>query len=188
MGSDTKMGKHQKLSIFISLVLRHKPEVVGLKLDDQGYLHVNELLKGVNNSGRHIDIDMLNEIVDTDDKGRYSFNADKTKVRANQGHSIPVNLNLVRGKPKDKLYHGTALEYKDNIDNKGLLKGERQYVHLSDDINTAIKVGSRHGEPIVYLVDHEKLLLDGYELWVSENNVWLSNDIPAKYLSIVNEK
>lgn len=179
------MEKHQKLSVFISLILRHKPEVVGLKLDDQGYLQVSEMLKGINDSGRHIDIVMLNEMVDTDNKGRYSFNTDKTKIRANQGHSIPVNLRLTKGEPTGRLYHGTALKYKDNIDNKGLLKGKRQYVHLSDDISTATKVGSRHGEPIVYLVDHEKLLLDGHELWVSENNVWLSDDIPAEYLSII---
>lgn len=182
------MEKHKNLSVFLSLVLRHKPEVIGLSLDDEGYLEVDKLIKGVNESGRKIDMKMLSELVDTDNKKRYSFNDDKSKIRASQGHSIPVNLSLTKGKPTGRLFHGTTEKFKDSIDSKGLLKGNREYVHLSDDLETALQVGSRRGNPIVYLVDHEQLLADGYTLWVAENNVWLSNDIPAKYLSIFNHE
>lgn len=181
------MEKHKNLSVFLSLILRHKPEVIGLKLDEEGYLEVEKLIKGINETGRKINLDILNEIVDTDKKKRYSFNHDKSKLRASQGHSIPVNLSLVKRKPKGNLFHGTSEKFKDSIDKKGLLKGSREYVHLSDNLNTALQVGSRRGRPIVYLVDWERMLADGHDLWVSENNVWLSNNIPSKYLSLFKE-
>lgn len=180
------MEKHKNLSVFLSLVLRHKPEVIGLALDGEGYLNVDELIKGINDSGRKIDMKKLSELVDTDNKKRYSFNDDRTKLRASQGHSIPVNLSLTKGKPTGKLFHGTAEKFRESIDKLGLLAGGREYVHLSDNLLTALKVGSRRGKPIVYLVDYEKMLEDDLDLWVSENGVWLSNDIPAKYLSIFN--
>lgn len=180
------MEKHQKLSVFISLILRHKPEVIGLTLDDEGYLEVNKLIEKINESGREIDLKILNEIVVTDNKKRYSFNEDKTKIRANQGHSIPVNLSLKKAVPKGPLYHGSSEKSKELIAQLGLIKGSRNYVHLSENLETAIQVGSRRGKPIVYQIDYNKMLEDNFELWISENNVWLSNDIPPKYLTLLN--
>lgn len=176
--------KHIKLSRFLSLILRHKPEEIGLTLDSQGYLEVEKLLQGINNTGRKIDKDTLDEIVASDNKQRYSYNHDKTKIRANQGHSIKVDLGLVNSKPPEFLYHGTVERFLDNIGKHGLLKMNREYVHLSKDIETAKNVGARRGEPVILIVNAEQMYNDGYDFYLSENGVWLTEKVPAKYLSI----
>lgn len=179
------MEKHIQLSRFISLILRHKPEVVGLSLDSQGYLNVDSLIKGVVNSGRFIDKQILDEIVESDDKQRYSYNMNKTSIRANQGHSIKVDLGLARQTPPKVLYHGTALKFKDSILSEGLNKKSREYVHLTDNIDTAISVGSRRGEPVIFEVDSEKMDKNGCEFLLSENNVWLVDKVPSEFILIV---
>lgn len=178
------MEKHVKLSVFLSLLLRHKPEAIGLTLDEQGYLEVDKLIENINKTGRTINKDILDEIVCSDNKKRYEYNTNKSKIRATQGHSIKVDLELIESVPKLCLYHGTADRFVESINKHGLIKGTRQYVHLSEDINTAIDVGKRHGQPIVYKVDTENMLKDDYVFWQARNGVWLSENIPAKYLSI----
>ncbi len=170
-----------KKSKFLSLILRHKPEKGNIKLDKYGYAHVEDILKSLN-----ITLNELDEIVSTDTKGRYSYNSDKTKIRANQGHSINVDLCLKEVIPPKILFHGTAQKSLESIMEKGILKMSRQYVHLSKDYNTALIVGKRHGNPIVLKIDTSKMLLDGFSFYLSENGVYLTEHVPAKYISIVN--
>lgn len=174
-----------KLSRFISLILRHNPMAIGIKLDANGWANTNELLKGMQDKGNKIDMALLEHIVDTDEKGRYSFNQDKTKIRANQGHSIKVDVQLKEVKPPSVLYHGTAEKSRDAILSKGILKMSRQYVHLSQDIETANIVGARHGIPVILEVSAERMYLDGAKFYISENNVWLTEYVDKKYINVV---
>lgn len=175
--------KHNKLSRFLSLVLRHKPEEIGLALDDQGYLSVDELIEGINNTGRMIDKRILDEILSSDNKQRYSYDSTCTRIRANQGHSIEVNLGLQKETPPKILYHGTPEKFVRAIEEEGLIKKKRTYVHLSKDLETARNVGSRRGEPVIFEIDTEAMVKDDYEFYVSENGVWLTERVPAQYLS-----
>lgn len=170
-----------KISRFISMILRHKPETIGITLDEHEWANVEELIYGVNKK-YSIDMQLLEKIVDKDDKNRYSFNEDKTMIRANQGHSIPVDVDLKKLNPPDILYHGTGEKYVESIDKQGLIRKNRLYVHLSNDIETAEKVGIRHGKPVIYKVDCKKMVEDGIEFLKSENNVWLVKEVPIKYL------
>lgn len=172
-----------KTSKFIALILRHKPETIGISLDEHGWADVHELIDGINATGKHqIDMEMLEEIVRTDEKQRYSFNGDKTRIRANQGHSIPVDVELKECIPPDILYHGTGEKYADSIDSQGLIPKSRLYVHMSADVDTARNVGSRHGKPVIYMIDSKAMNEDGLKFCLSENQVWLTKSVPAKYL------
>ncbi len=170
-------------SRFISLILRHKPETIGIELDEHGWANVEELIAGIAKQ-QEFSIEMLEEIVDTDNKQRYSFNEDKTLIRANQGHSIPVDVELTETTPPDVLYHGTGEKYVDSISNKGLIPKSRLYVHLSKDIETAISVGKRHGKPVVYKVDALQMNKNGYKFYLSANGVWLTKEVPVNYLMV----
>ena len=174
-----------KASKFISLVLRHKPEEANLKLDEHGYSNTEDLLQGMNKKGFKVTFTDLKRIVEQDEKQRYSFNDNKTKIRANQGHSIKVDLELQSIKPPNVLYHGTATRFKDSILKEGIKKQKRQYVHLSSNIETATKVGKRHGELIIFSVDSKRMYKDGYKFYLSENKVWLTDYVPNKYLKII---
>ena len=169
-------------SKYISLILRHKPEVIGISLDEHGWANVSELVAGINKT-QPFSMEQLEEIVRTDSKKRYSFNEDKTLIRANQGHSIPVDVELPEKQPPDILYHGTGEKYVSSIDRQGLIPKSRLYVHLSKDSDTAVKVGTRHGKPVVYRVDAHKMAEDGYKFYLSVNGVWLTKEVPMKYLS-----
>jgi putative RNA 2'-phosphotransferase len=171
-----------KVSKYISLILRHKPETIGISLDEHGWANVKDLINGVNKTHK-LDIKLLEEIVETDDKQRYSFNEDKTKIRANQGHSIDVDVELEESVPPDMLWHGTGMKYVKSIDEEGLVPKSRLYVHLSADIDTAKNVGARHGDPVVYRINAQQMHLDGYKFCVSENGVWLTKYVPACYLN-----
>ena len=170
-----------KTSKFISLILRHKPEVIGITLDEHGWADVEKLVAGIQRT-QAFDMEMLEEIVRTDHKQRYSFNEDKTLIRANQGHSVPVDVELSVIKPPEVLYHGTGQKYVDSIDKIGLIPKSRLYVHLSGDIDTAVKVGSRHGKPVVYRVASGRMEEDGYVFYRSVNGVWLTKEGPVSYL------
>lgn len=169
------------ISKFISLILRHKPEVIGITLDEHGWANVKELIEGIQKT-RPFDMEILEEIVKTDNKQRYSFNDDKTLVRANQGHSIPVDVELPVEVPPEYLYHGTGQKYIESIDQIGLIPKSRLYVHLSDDIDTAQIVGSRHGRPVVYRVKSRQMKENGYTFYRSVNGVWLTKTVPVEYL------
>ena len=176
--------KLKDTSKFISLILRHKPGTIGISLDEHGWADVQELIAGINASGNHqLDMDLLEEIVRTDEKQRYSFNEDHTLIRANQGHSIPVDVELEEMIPPAILYHGTGEKYVASIDREGLIPKSRLYVHLSSDEETARKFGSRHGKPVIYTVDCAAMTADGYQFFLSANHVWLTKAVPAGYLT-----
>lgn len=170
-----------RTSRYISMILRHQPEKIGITLDEHGWARVDELIERVNRT-HTLDFTMLEEIVATDDKQRYSFNEDKTLIRANQGHSIPVDVELEETNPPQYLYHGTGEKYVASIDNAGLIPKARLYVHLSKDIDTAVNVGSRHGIPVVYRVNSGKMSEDGFKFYISANNIWLTDRVPTEYL------
>ena len=170
-------------SKFISLILRHKPETIGITLDEHGWADVQELIEGMNRSEGHtLDMGLLEEIVRADEKQRYSFNKDHTLIRANQGHSIPVDVKLEEKTPPDILWHGTGEKYISSIDAQGLIPKSRLYVHLSSDMETARKVGSRHGKPVIYEIDCRGMLEDGHQFFLSANHVWLTREVPVRYL------
>ena len=170
-----------KLGRFLSLVLRHKPSAAGVTLDDHGWADVGELLSGVRRTGRQIDMDTLERIVRENNKRRYSFNEDHSKIRANQGHSIPVDIELREEKPLRRLYHGTAERFLPSIRRDGIQKMNRQYVHLSADSQTAMEVGRRHGVPVVIVIDAEAMARDGMIFYLSENGVWLCDCVAPEY-------
>ena len=168
-------------SKFLSLILRHKPETIGISLDEHGWANVDELIAGIAKS-HEFNMDILTEIVRTDEKQRYSFNEDKTLIRANQGHSVPVDLEFEAVEPPEELWHGTGEKYVSSIDVQGLIAKSRLYVHLSGDEETAVKVGSRHGKPVLYIVKSGQMFRDGYEFYRSVNGVWLTKEVPVNYL------
>lgn len=169
-------------SKIISLILRHKPEAIGISLDEHGWANVDELIAGISRT-HELNRDILEEIVRTDDKQRYSFNEDKTLIRANQGHSVPVDVELDEVKPPEELWHGTGEKYVLSIDRQGLLPKSRLYVYLSKDEETAVKVEKRHGKPVLYIVKAGKMYRDGYKFYLSKNGVWLTKEVPVKYLT-----
>lgn len=156
-------------SRFLSLILRHKPETINLQLDNEGWLNVNELIEKSNIHGELLNFDMLEYIVNNSDKQRFTFNDDKSKIRANQGHSIEVELDLQEKTPPTILYHGTVDKFVDSIRNSG--------------IETAIKVGSRKGTPVILTVNSGQMYKDGYKFYQSKNDVWLIDFVPKEYIN-----
>ena len=172
---------NKETSKYISLILRHKPEVIGISLDEHGWANVDELIAGVSKT-HPLDMTILEQIVAEDEKQRYSFNEDKTLIRANQGHSIPVDVELEEKEPPEILFHGTGEKYVASIDKEGLIPKSRLYVHLSSNEETAYKVGQRHGKPVIYKVNSGEMYRDGYKFYCSVNGVWLTKKVPVKFL------
>ena len=175
------MMDEKKLGQYLSLILRHKPEVIGIQLDEHGWAKVDELIAGIRKT-QFMDQTLLEKLVAEDEKGRYAFNDDKTLIRANQGHSIPVDVGLKEVQPPEVLWHGTGEKYVASIDREGLISKSRLYVHLSADFQTALKIGSRHGKPVVYAVDARRMHEEGYVFFLSVNGVWLTQRVPMAYL------
>ncbi|MCR5430724.1 MAG: RNA 2'-phosphotransferase [Eubacterium sp.] len=178
---------YTKLSRYLCLILRHKPEAIGIELDEHGWANVDKLIEGVSKNNE-FNMEILEEIVATDEKGRYSFNEDKTLIRANQGHSVPVDVELEKSTPPDILYHGTGEKYEQSIDAEGLVPKSRLYVHLSNDYDTAVNVGSRHGKPVIYKVDCKRMVEDGIDFYLSANKIWLVKKVPVEYLEKIQNK
>lgn len=178
------MNEKQKkrISKFLSLILRHSPEKIGLQLDENGWASVDELQLKCGKYGHPFSIEELKEIVATNDKQRFAFNEEGTKIRASQGHSINVELELARTEPPEFLFHGTVADSLNSIKEKGLLKMNRQHVHLSKDRDTAIKVGSRRGIPVILRVRSGQMHLVGFPFFISENGVWLTDRVPEQYI------
>ena len=175
-----------KCSKLLSLILRHKPEAVGITLDPHGWADVDELVFKMNQTGRFaLDKALLEEIVRTDNKQRYAFNEDHSRIRANQGHSIQVDVELEEKIPPEILYHGTGEKSVASILQQGLKPRSRLYVHLSPTPEVARQVGSRHGKPVVFQVDAGKMSADGIPFYLSKNGVWLVKEVPPQYLSFV---
>jgi putative RNA 2'-phosphotransferase len=174
---------HKEISKFLSYVLRHAPETIDLRVDAHGWADVDELLAKAKKAGKRFDLDMLRAVVAENDKQRFTLSADGRRIRAAQGHSIAVDLGLAPSTPPAVLYHGTASRNLDSIFADGLEPGRRRQVHLSLDPETAKKVGERHGKAIVLTVDAARMHEDGFQFVQADNGVWLTDRVPAKYLS-----
>ncbi|MCB0517135.1 MAG: RNA 2'-phosphotransferase [Chitinophagales bacterium] len=170
------------ISKFLSLALRHKPETIDIQLDQNGWADVEDLLEKANNYGIMFDKEILHHIVATNTKKRFAFNDTLDKIRASQGHSINVELGYSNQKPPAILYHGTGEKSVQSILATGLSKQNRQHVHLSSDIQTAIAVGQRHGKPFVFTVLAGQMYEDKFEFYIADNGVWLTDNVPSKYL------
>jgi putative RNA 2'-phosphotransferase len=171
-----------KYSKFLSLVLRHEPAKIGITLDGAGWVPVAELLAAC--ARHHVEItpEALEEIVATSDKKRFAFSDDGQRIRANQGHSVTVDLDLPPARPPEVLYHGTVDRFLDSIRQEGLRKGERHHVHLSADENTATKVGERRGKPVILRIAAGRMHAEGHPFFLSANGVWLTEHVPPGYI------
>ena len=175
-------GRQRQTSRFLSLVLRHEPQRVGIRLDEAGWVAVDELLEGCRRTGRPITPDELREIVRTSDKQRFALSQDGTRIRANQGHSVQVELGLEPLPPPEVLYHGTADKSLDSIRREGLQKGSRHHVHLSQTVDAAAAVGRRHGRLVVLQVGAGEMHRQGMAFFRSANGVWLTDHVPARFI------
>ena len=171
-----------KTSKFLSLVLRHNPELIGITLDSAGWVSVSELLRACQAHGHQVSLTELHDVVTSNDKQRFSLSKDGQMIRANQGHSLLVELGYSPTIPPDILYHGTVEKFLLSIKEEGLRKGARQHVHLSQDEETAQRVGARRGKPIIIRVESRRMNRDGYEFFLSTNGVWLTEHVPTAYL------
>ncbi len=174
--------QHVQISKFLSYVLRHRPESVGLELDENGWVDVDELLEAARRNGRTISRVELERVVADNDKQRFSLDAQTNRIRARQGHSVEVDLNLQPVQPPELLYHGTVGRFLDAIREQGLLPGDRRQVHLSVDEPTARRVGERRGRPVILVVESGRMHSDGRSFYLSENGVWLTDFAPPEYL------
>ncbi|MBB6462216.1 RNA 2'-phosphotransferase [Flammeovirga kamogawensis] len=175
-----KQLKH--ISKFLSLVLRHKPETINIQLDENGWAEVDELIEKSNRKGVQFNRATLHHVVETNVKKRFAFNDSLDKIRASQGHSLQVELGYKNQKPPEILFHGTGEQSKQSILKKGLIRKARQHVHLSSDITTAKMVGQRHGKPFIFKVAALEMYNDNFAFFISENGVWLTDNVPSKYL------
>ena len=173
-------NKH--ISKYLSLVLRHQPNSIGITLDENGWTSVIILLEKLQQKFKYMTLDILKDVVETNDKQRFAFNDDNTKIRANQGHSVNIDLGYSQQEPPELLYHGTVSKFISNIKEQGLLKMNRHHVHLSEDLDTATKVGSRRGQPILLSINSGHMHKDGYVFYQSNNGVWLTNHVPIEYI------
>ena len=174
------------ISKFLSLVLRHDPSAAGLTLDGQGWVDVEELIAGAASNGVLFTRTELAEVVRTSDKQRFALSPDGQQIRANQGHSVSVDLGLAPETPPAKLYHGTVERSVSSIMAEGLDKRARQHVHLSPDLDTATRVGSRRGQPIILEIAAAEMHAAGFSFFRTENGVWLTDKVPPQYISRVN--
>jgi putative RNA 2'-phosphotransferase len=172
----------KNVSKFLSLVLRHAPGEIGIELDAQGWVECEILMSAANQHGVELNRELLDEVVRTNDKQRFAFSEDGLWIRANQGHSVQVELDLKIQEPPAVLFHGTVGKYLDAIRRDGLIKRLRHHVHLSRDIDTAMNVGSRRGKAVILKVDAARMQKDGHVFYLSENQVWLTDHVPAEYI------
>jgi len=170
-------------SKFLSLILRHEPERVGLKLGDAGWVAVDELLSAVNRNGKALTLEQLQHIVATSDKKRYAFSEDGLRIRANQGHSVEVDLQYAPQTPPEILYHGTATRFLDGIRTAGLQKMGRHDVHLSAETKVTMQVGGRHGKPVLLIIRAGEMHRAGHVFRCSANGVWLVSEVPPQFIN-----
>lgn len=175
-------GDMVSVSKFLSLILRHEPGKIGLELDDQGWASIDELLAKAHAHGRRISRELLDRVVAENDKQRFAISPDGTRIRANQGHSVSVELGLPPQQPPELLFHGTASRTVESIRQTGLHSGSRQHVHLSLDVATAIQVGQRHGKPVVLTIRAGEMWRAGSKFFLSANGVWLTEEVPASFI------
>ncbi len=172
-----------RVSKYLARYLRHAPHELGLTLQPGGWVPVDDLLAASHKRGFPISYDELVECVETNDKQRFAFDVSGELIRANQGHSVEVDLQLEEREPPDVLYHGTVERFLPSILKEGLVRGKRHHIHLSKDVETATKVGARRGKPVILTVDAGHMHRDGHKFFLSVNGVWLAESVPPRYLS-----
>jgi len=175
----------KKISKRLSYVLRHRPDSVGLELEEGGWLRVDDLLAALASNGKSVSQPVLEQVVAENDKQRFEFSEDRLRIRARQGHSAEVDLGYEPAEPPDVLFHGTATRNLDSIFEQGLVKGRRHHVHLSTNKETMIAVATRHGKPVLLSIDAKRMIADGHEFFVTGNDVWLTDHVPPHYLAAV---
>jgi len=177
-------GKDEELGRFLSYVLRHRPSAAGIELDAQGWADVGRLLAGCERAGKKMDRDMLERLVREDGKRRYAFSEDGSRIRANQGHSVEVDVEPDVSEPPETLFHGTASRFLESVRANGIRKGERRHVHLAADMETALEVGRRRGHPALIRVNAGAMHRNGYAFYLSANGVWLCDYVPWAYCEL----
>ncbi|MHC8349443.1 RNA 2'-phosphotransferase [Pseudomonas sp. RT4P38] len=174
-----KTKQNTEISKFLSYILRHEPQTIGLPLDSEGWGNIDLLIEGAAKEGLILDMTLIQAVVSSNDKRRFSISDDGLRIRAVQGHSTPtVSLQHIEKAPPDFLYHGTATRFLESIHQQGLIAGSRHYVHLSRDIATAIAVGQRYGTPVVLKIDALRMHQQGFKFFQAENGVWLTEHVP----------
>jgi len=176
-------NENTRISKLLSYVLRHNPQEIGIALDENGWTGIDTLLQQLKAHGENITLAILKHIVETNAKKRFSFNADETKVRASQGHSVEVDLDYTEQQPPAILYHGTVEQFMPAILQEGLKKMRRHHVHLSPTTDAAIIVAKRRGKPVILTIDASGMFSDGFAFYVSANGVWLTDEVPARYIA-----
>ena len=174
--------KNRQLSKYLSLLLRHQPEILDLKMDPEGWVDLKELLAKLQASGKQVHIEDIQYVVENNDKKRFKINDHQTHIRANQGHSVNINLQLLPQVPPKTLFHGTAIKNLEAIQANGLQKMNRQHVHLSSNLETAQKVGQRHGKVVVLTIKSLNMQEQGFQFFLSENGVWLTDHVPVEFV------
>lgn len=178
-------------SKFISFVLRHQPEAIDLDIDKNGWVSIDQLIANAKAAGTMLTREIIQDVVDNNDKGRFALSEDGKKIRALQGHSISkdrVSIEFEAKTPPEVLYHGTATRFVDSIKETGLKSFKRQYVHLSWNEDIATSVGQRHGTPVILEIDTQAMLDKGHVFYLSENNVWLTENVPAEFITVKKEQ
>ena len=182
------MKTHTQISKFLSLILRHKPEQIGLQLDQEGWAKIAALIDAAQQHNTFLDDELIQTIVAQCDKKRFQISDDGLNIRAVQGHSTPtVQREMIAIEPPQHLYHGTASRFMESIQAQGLIAGQRHYVHLSEHKETALDVGQRYGKPILFLIDTIQMHKDGFTFYQAENGVWLITHVPTQYLSLIDQ-
>ncbi len=175
-------------SKFLSYILRHEPHTIGLQLDAEGWADINTLITSAAKEGRILDRAIIQKVVNSSDKKRFSLSDDGQRIRAVQGHSTPnVNLQHIEKEPPEFLYHGTATRFLESILQQGLIAGSRHHVHLSQETLTAITVGQRYGKPVILKIESLQMYQQGFKFFQAENNVWLTEAVPVKFISKQNQ-
>jgi putative RNA 2'-phosphotransferase len=185
MRSEMDQQEQKNISKRLSYVLRHRPDSVGLELENGGWVGVDDLLAALARSGKAVSRPVLERVVAENDKQRFEFSEDSLRIRARQGHSAEVDLGYQPATPPDALFHGTATHRLDSILRQGLVKGRRHHVHMSTDKETMIAVAIRHGKPVLLSIDARRMHADGHEFFVTGNHVWLTDHVPPEYLTTI---
>ena len=188
VGKSQDMSKQQiEVSKFLSYVLRHAPQSIGITLDRDGWTDIDALIEAAKQSGKALDRNIIIAVVADNDKKRFTISPDGQRIRAAQGHSTEqVDLNYSERVPPEFLYHGTATRFIDSIRKEGLRPGQRHYVHLSADEKTAIAVGQRHGKPVVLKVESARMHKEGFKFFQADNGVWLTETVPTEFIGWTN--
>ena len=175
----------KRISKMLSLVLRHQPQSIGIRLDNSGWVEVDVLLVAMqrHRNGKGVDREALEQVVTTNDKQRFEFSNDGTRIRARQGHSVEVELGYAPAEPPEFLFHGTPESVVPAIQKSGLKKMARHHVHLHVDGKTSREVGARRGKPVLLIVRSQQMHQAGHLFYVTSNDVWLTDEVPPQFIN-----